>query len=275
MSYKFKALKLKAKHQVYTLLSGQSLSKLKGEGYDFSELREYQIGDDIRKINWIITAKLRKPYIKELNANKELSIVLATLFDGGVYFAKDKQKQSMLTEVATLLGYASLHQNDLFMGIAYEEDKIYASPPTKQVYEIEKYSKHIFEASLLGTRLDYQRAIKDLFQRISKPSLLFVLGDFLEEIDLGLLAQKHEVIAIIIRHKEEENPKKLGEITLQNPHNRDKLESYFAKKSISSYLAKLQEHDNALIAKFSQQGIRYVKILTNEEPLIKLMNLFR
>jgi len=99
----------------------------------------------------------------------------------------------MLTEVATLLGYASLHQNDLFMGISYQEDKIYSTPPTKQLYEIEKFSAHLFDASLLGTTLEYQTAIKDLFQRISKPSLLFVLGDFLEEIDLGLLAQKHKL----------------------------------------------------------------------------------
>jgi uncharacterized protein (DUF58 family) len=59
-----KALQLKAKRQVYTLLSGNNLSKLHGEGYDFSELREYQMGDDIRKINWMITAKLGKPYVK-------------------------------------------------------------------------------------------------------------------------------------------------------------------------------------------------------------------
>lgn len=275
MPHRFKALQLKAKHQVYTLLSGQTLSKRHGEGYDFSELREYQIGDDIRKINWMITAKLGKPYIKELHANKELSIVVATLSDAGLYFAKDNKKQHILTEVATLLGYASLHQNDLFTGISYQEDKIYSTPPTKQLYEIEKFSHHLFEASLLGTTLNHQKAIKDLFQRISKPSLLFVLGDFLEEIDLSLLAQKHEVIAIIIRHREEENPKKLGEVILQNPHNTTKLETYFAQKSISSYLARRQAHDENLIADFSQQGIRYVKIFSDEEPLAKLIGLFR
>ena len=274
MAYHFKALELKAKHQVYTLLSGHTLSKRQGEGYDFAGLREYQIGDDIRKINWIITAKLGKAYIKELHANKELSIVVATLSDAGLYFGKDNQKQSIMTEVATLLAYASFHQNDLFTGIAYEENTIYSTPPTKQVYEIEKFSRHLFDASVLGSTLDRQKAIKDLFRRVAKPSLLFILGDFLEEIDLSLLAQKHEVIAIIIRHREEEMPKRLGEVTLENPHNSSKLETFFAQKSIASYLGKRQAHDEALLNHFSQQGIRYVKIFSDEEPIAKLLSLF-
>ena len=109
-----KALQLKARHQVYTLLSGHNLSNLHGEGYDFSELREYQMGDDIRKINWMITAKLGRPYIKELHANRELSVVLCTLMDASLYFGSGNAKQKKLTEVATLLGYATQQQSDLF-----------------------------------------------------------------------------------------------------------------------------------------------------------------
>ena len=274
MNTAFKALQLKARHQVYTLLSGHNLSKLHGEGYDFSELREYQMGDDIRKINWTITAKLGKPYIKELHANRELLVVVAALMDGSLYFGSGNAKQTKLTEVATLLGYAAQQNADLFTGISYEQDHTNVTPPTKQLYHIEQFSKTLFEASLLGTKVDYNTSIHNLFKRVHKPSLLFVIGDFLEEVDLSLLAQRHEVIAIIIRDREEESPKKLGEVTLRSPQGKTKMDTYFGKKSIEKYLAKLKENDGKLIEHFSRYDIRYVKVFTDDEVVGKLVSLF-
>ncbi len=274
MTTSFKALQLKARHQVYTLLSGHNLSKLHGEGYDFSELREYQMGDDIRKINWTITAKLGKPYIKELHANRELSVVVAALMDGSLYFGSGNAKQTKLTEVVTLLGYAAQQNGDLFTGVSYEQNKTNTTPPTKQLYHIEQFSKTLFEASLLGTKINYNTSIQDLFKRLHKPSLVFVIGDFLEEIDLSLLAQKHEVIAIIIRDREEESPKKLGEVTLSSPQSKAKMDTYFGKRSIEKYLVKLKENDEKLIEHFSRYNIRYVKVFTDDEVVGKLIGLF-
>jgi len=274
MSLAFKALQLKARHQVYTLLSGHNLSKLHGEGYDFSELREYQMGDDIRKINWTITAKLGKPYIKELHANRELSVVVSTLMDGSLYFGKGNAKQVKITEIATLLAYATLHSNDLFTGVSYTQNQTYITPPTKQLYHIDAFAKHLFETSLLGTTLNTLTAIEALFKKVTKPSLVFIVGDFLEPIDLSLLAQKHEVIAVIVRDRAEENPKSLAEVTLHNPHNQNKVDTYFGKRSIKKYLAKLQEQDEKNQEHFSQYGIRYIKIFTDEEVVGKLNSLF-
>jgi len=232
------------------------------------------LGDDIRKINWISTAKLGKPYIKELHANRELSVVVSALMDGSLYFGSGNDKQKKLIEVATILGYASQHNADLFTGLSYTQNHTYATPPTKQIYHIEQFSKALYETELLGTSLDVQDSLNDLFKRIYKPSLVFVLGDFLDEIDLSILAQKHEVIAIIIRDRVEESPQRLGEVTLSNPQNSSKMETYFGEKSIIKYLTKLKVHDEKLIAHFSQYDIRYVKIFSDEEVVAKLVPLF-
>jgi len=274
MNTALKALQLKARHQVYTLLSGHNLSKLHGEGYDFSELREYQIGDDIRKINWTITAKLGKPYIKELHANRELSVVVAALMDGSLYYGSGNTKQHKLTEVATLLGYAAQQNSDLFSGISYTQNKTSSTVPTKQIYHIEQFSKQLFEASLLGSKVDHKASMDNLFKRLHKPSLLFLLGDFLEEVDLSLLAQKHEVVVIFIRDRKEESPEKLGEVTLNNPRGTAKLDTYFGKKSIEKYLAKLKENDQKLMEHFARYDIRSVKIFTDDEVVGKLVSLF-
>ena len=274
MTTNLKALQLKARHQVYTLLSGHNLSKLHGEGYDFSELREYQIGDDIRKINWTISAKLGKPYIKELHANRELSVVTAALMDGNLYFGDGNEKQNKITEIATVLGYAAQQNADLFTGFVYMQKEVYATPPSKQIYHIEQYSKVLFESTLLGTKINYDITIQDLFKRVHKPSLIFIIGDFLEPVDLSLLAQKHEVIAIIVREKAEEDPKKLGEVTLADPQTSQKTDTYFAKKSIQQYLEKLQAHDTSLQEHFARYDIRSIKIFTEDEVIGKLVTLF-
>jgi len=156
MTTPLKALQLKARHQVYTLLSGHNLSKLHGEGYDFAELREYQMGDDIRKINWTITAKLGKPHIKELHANRELSVVVCALMDGSLYFGSGNAKQEKLTEVATVLGFAAQHSGDLFTGLGYMQTQTYTTVPTKQVYHVEQFSKTLYEAPLLHTKKNTQ-----------------------------------------------------------------------------------------------------------------------
>ena len=279
MNEALKALQLKAKHQVYTLLSGHNLSKLHGEGYDFAELREYQMGDDIRKINWTITAKLGKPYIKELHANRELSIVVCTLMDASLYFGTRNStmvnaKQTKLCEVATILGYAAEQNADLFTGIAYTQNQVIDIPPTKQLYHINHFSESLYEADVLYTTLNKQQAIDKLFKRIHKPSLIFVLGDFLEEVDLSVLAQKHEVVAIIVRERQEVSPQRLGEVTLTDPRTQETMETYFGKRSIAHYKTALQAHEEKRSEHFTRYDIRSVTIFSDEDAISKLITLF-
>ncbi|MFK5975905.1 MAG: DUF58 domain-containing protein [Sulfurovum sp.] len=270
----YKSLQIKAKRDMYRLLSGNFLSSLHGDGYDFAQLREYQIGDDIRKINWTISAKLNKPYIKELHSNKELSIVVASLMDGSLYFKDGNKKQDKITEVATILGYASQNSNDLFRGVIYTQDNIYSTPPTKQLYHIEEFSKRLFEAKLLKTTLDRQSAIDELFGRIEKRSIIFILSDGLEYIDLSLLSQKHEVVVISVRDEEEITPSPWGEVTLQSPQNDQRVERFFNKRAIRDYLKKLQAHDERQREHFDRYNISHTTITTDDDSVVSLMRLF-
>jgi hypothetical protein len=194
--------------------------------------------------------------------------------DASLYFGTGNAKQEKLTETATILGYAAQQNSDLFTGVQYTQGQSASTPPTKQLYHIEDFSQSLYNASLLNTSLDYSSAVKDLFKRLHRPSLLFILSDFLEEIDLSLLSQKHEVIAVVIRDREEEFPKKLGEVTLSHPQDSKSMETYFGQRSIESYLAKLKENDEKLAEHFTRYGIRSVKIYTDDEVVTKLVGLF-
>lgn len=265
-----KSLRLKAKDQAYTLFAGNHLSKLQGHGYDFSLLREYQIGDEVRKIHWNSIAKLGKPYIKEFHSHKELFVAVCALMDGGLYFGKDNAKQQKLSEVAMILGYLVEYNADLFTGLAYTQADIRQSPTTKQRYPIEAFCTALFDLALLDTKLDTSLLVKDLFKRLSKPSLLFILGDFMEEIDLSILAQKHEIIAIIIRDAKEENPHLLGDFSLQSPQSSQKKEGYFGKRSIHYYLENFQAHEDKRQAHFQRHGIKSIKIFCGDSIVKKL-----
>ncbi len=275
----FKIIELKAKKQVYTILSGNHLSKLYGEGYDFGQLREYQIGDDIRKINWTITAKMQKPFVKDLYSNRELSVVVISLISPTLYFGlKDtkivKEKINTITEISLLLGYSTNYNQDIFTGICYYNNKANITPPSKNIYNIEKFSKMIYNSNPLNSSLDYSQISIDLFNKIINRSLLFIIGDFLDYIDLSILSQRHEIVVIIIRHKEEDIPKPLGELLLQNPENRREKNQFFGKRAISEYLKNLKKSDNILFEHFAQYNIKYIKIYTEDNIVERLMQVF-
>ena len=271
----FKALQLKAKTEVHSSRLGEHLSRYHAQGHDFAELREYHAGDDIRKIHWMTTAKLGKPYIKEFHAHRELSIVLAVFMDASLYFGSGNAKQERLCEIASLLGYATIAHNDLFQGFCYTQEHNYSTPPSKQAYDVAQFTQNLFELPLLGTTLDYKQSLQMLFQSIPRPSLLFILSDCLEEIDLSLLAQKHEVVVICIRDEAEHSQEALGEVTLSNPHNHSHKEQTMGKKSIANYLAILDKHDQASQNKWRQNNIRHLCLTTQENVLAKLLAFFR
>jgi uncharacterized protein (DUF58 family) len=274
-----RVIKLKAKREVYTLLSGNNLSRRNGEGYDFSELREYRIGDDIRKINWTITAKMGRPYIKEFHANKELSIAVVALLTPSLHFGfkgsdEERAKLDTITEISTLLGYASIYNSDLFTGIYCLDDQTHLTPPTKELYAIDKFINSIYTSELLDSSLVYNSITREIFALLHRASLLFVLGDFLQEIDLGLLAQRHEVVVIIVRHKDERSPQRLGEVILQEPSSQSQLNTFFGNRSISRYSTNIQKSDKSLQEHLSYYGIRYITIYTDEDILSRLLELF-
>jgi hypothetical protein len=198
---------------------------------------------------------------------------VASMLDGGLYFGDGNKKQDLITQIATTLAYSTQHNNDIFTGINYSQDNIFTTNPTKQIFTIDRYLKDIYSTKTLYTKLERQKAIDDLFTRVTKPSLIFILNDFLDDIDLSILSQKHEIIALIIRDEEEENPKEKGDINLLSPISKEIKKSFYNRKSISSYLSKLKENDEKVIKHLSQNSIRYTKILTNDNILTKLINL--
>ena len=274
MSIDFEVLLHRSRKEIFSLLQGQHLSKVYGEGYDLAQLREYQYGDDIRKISWLTTAKMQRPFIKQMQAEQSAHIAVALLMDGALYCAHDNTKQHLMVEVGAMLGYAAQQGGDTFQGIGHTPKETFTTSPTKHPYAIEQFFRTLYHTELLHTSLALAPTLDHLYHTLQHPSLLFVLHDFLLPVDLSLLAQKHEVVAVMIRHQEEELLSSHGEITLHDPTDGTHRHTYLNPYRTQHYTVNRQAHDAAIVAHFLKHRIRYVKIATNENPAKKLHTLF-
>jgi len=265
---------VKARRQVFSELIGNNPSIFQGEGYDFIELREYMPGDDIRHIDWNITAKMRTPYIKIFREERELSVVVAVMLGGSVHFGQHRFKQEVMAEIAATVGYAVQYNGDalsylLFADRLYEEGR-----PTKNRHAVSELTQKVDAFEALGKKADYDAMAKTLFQRIRRRSLILVVGDFFDLPQLRLLAKKHEVVCIIVRDRLEEHPPPFGFASLRDPEDGRLLEGDFSARTVRDYEAKVRAHDHALYEQLRKDGIRFTKIYTDDHIGVKLRRLF-
>ena len=268
-----KKILLKARKQVFGEMLGNNASLFQGEGFEFTELREYVYGDDVRKIDWKTTAKLGKPFIKIYSEERELNVVTAVMLGGSTYFGTVKQKSETMSELVALLGFSAVKNSDLFSNIIFA-DKLYnMSKPNKKFFAIQDAVTQMQGFDMLGKNSDYRSFSDTLYKRIKRKSLLFIISDFVGDVDLALLSKKHDVVALVVRDKFEENPEALGQMRLMDMENDRSFEGMVGKAELKRYKKALMQNDEKLYAHFKRSAVRYTKIYTDEEPYLKLAKL--
>lgn len=273
MRMKIKKLLLKARKQVFGEMLGNNASLFQGEGFEFTELREYVYGDDVRKIDWKTTAKLGKPFIKIYTEERELNVVTAVMLGGSTYFGTVKQKSETIAELVALIGFSAVKNGDLFSNIIFA-DKLYEmSKPNKKFFAIHDAVTKMQNFNMLGKNSDYKAFSDTLFKRIKRKSLLFIISDFVGEVDLALLSKKHDVVALVVRDKFEENPESMGEMRLMDMESSRSFEGMVGSSELKGYKRALMQNDEKLYAHFKRTAVRYSKIYTDEEPYLKLAKL--
>ena len=268
-----KKILLKAKKQVFGEMLGNNASLFQGEGFEFTELREYVYGDDVRKIDWKTTAKLGKPFIRIYTEERELNVVTAVMMGGSTYFGTVKQKSEIMTELVALLGFSTVKNGDLFSNVIFADKLYQMSKPNKKFFAIQDAVTQIENFTMLGKQSNYKSFFDILYKRIKRKSLIFIISDFVGDIDLALLSKKHDVVALIVRDKFEEKPSELGYIRLLDMENSKSFEGNIGRAEVQSYEKTLAENDTKLYAHFKKNAVRFTKIYTDEEPYLKLAKL--
>ena len=271
---KLQKILVRARRQVFSEMVGNNPSIFQGEGYDFIELREYMPGDDIRHIDWNITAKLQKPYIKIFREERELNVVVVSLLNGSVHFGSKKFKQETIAEVSALLSFSALKNGDLLSSYIFTDRMVSHSKPSKKLHQIQKNVDEILNFDALNEKLDFKVLSDTLFKRLKRKSLIVVVGDFFEIPDFKLLAKKHEVVALIVRDHLEEKPPEMGFASLVDPESGTTLEGDFNGASVKSYASRVLAHDRALYKQLRKDQVRFTKIYTDTNASVAIRRLF-
>ncbi|MGB5868125.1 MAG: DUF58 domain-containing protein [Arcobacteraceae bacterium] len=276
MNNNIKKLLIRTKKAVFSQQIGNNTSNIKGEGYDFVELREYEDGEDIRKIDWVISAKMQKPFVKVFHTQRELEINIVPILSGSTHFGTSRLKKDVITEICATLGYVCAAQGDSFASFIANQTAQLNTKKTKKIFGVNKMVENIDNYNPLGIDINYEIIINDLYKKIQKKSLVFLIGDFFDtkNLNLNLLAKKHEVIVIIVRDKFEENPTALGNVNFTDPNNSTTFEGNLNNSLALNYTKKVKLHDHNLYENLKKTGIEFTKIYTDDDVTKKLAKLF-
>ncbi|MDF1878680.1 DUF58 domain-containing protein [Sulfurimonas sp. SAG-AH-194-C20] len=266
-------LLIKAQKSVFSSHIGENSTFFKGLGSDFVELREYTTGDDIKHIDWIISAKMNKPHVKVFQEEKALNIVLVSLLNASLNFGTQTLKIDRLKEIMALLAFASVKQQDAYESYIYTQTLQRSTKRSKHIFSVREMLENIHALPLLGTSINYKDLSAAFNETLQKKSLVFLVGDFLDTqmLDVGSLAYKHDVVLIIVRDRFEEEPLALGKINITDPQTGLNASVNIDKSAVLKIKKKSLEDDAILFDTLHKNGVRYLKIYTDEEPLTKLL----
>ncbi len=266
---------VKTRRKIFSQNLGNNATAFVGNGVDFSELREYHFGDDVRKINWKATARQMRPYINLFTEERELNVIVCFMVGGSIYFGSQRIKQELMSEVLALLGYSVLKNNDRLSTLFFSDKEEFFRKPTKNISALNEIIPAALDIKSLGKRVDYQAFCNHILSRIKQKSIIFVIGDFFEEVDLSLLSAKHELYAIMIRDRFEENPTLFGEFDLIDPATQEVSDIDFNDSLLEGFKEEIVQKDQKLYEHFLAHDVRYTKIYTDEDPFVKLNSVVR
>ncbi|MGZ3904955.1 MAG: DUF58 domain-containing protein [Bacteroidia bacterium] len=277
---KVRKIEIKTRGLSSQIFSGEYHSAFKGRGMAFSEVREYTPGDDIRTIDWNVTARFNSPYVKVFEEERELNVVLLVDVSASGNFGTQKQsKQDLITELCAVLAFSASTNNDK-IGVIFFSDKIEKFiPPKKGKSHILRIIRELinFEPENKGTNVTL--ALKFLTNAIKKRSIAFVISDFIDtgfEDAVKIANKKHDIVALRIYDRAEIQIPKIGLIKLKD-NETGKIKWVDTSSDSFQKELKIQQlkTENKLKDTFSRAGVDFAKISTEEGYVKPLMNLLK
>jgi uncharacterized protein (DUF58 family) len=277
---KVRKIEIKTRGLSNHLFSGEYHSAFKGRGMAFSEVREYQIGDEIRTIDWNVTARFNAPYVKVFEEERELTVMLLMDVSGSENFGtQNQQKQDLATELCAVLAFSAIQNNDK-VGVIFFSDKIEKFiPPKKGRSHILMIIRELiaFQPENKGTNV--AEALKYFTSVIKKKCTAFVISDFITpefENELKIANKKHDIIALKLYDKHEEEFPNLGLIPVKDEESGHIMWVNTGDKAVrDAFKWDAVKRNAALQDAFRRSGVDYTTIGTHESYVKPLMTLFK
>jgi len=277
---KIRRIEIRTRRMVNELFSGEYHSTFKGQGMEFEEVREYQPGDDIRLIDWNVTARTSIPHIKKFREERELSVIfLVDASSSGAFGTKERFKSETAAELCAVLAFSAIKNNDK-VGMIIFTDKIEKFvPPKKGKAHVLRLIREILFFKPEGTKTDIGGAL-DYFNRvIKKKSVVFLVSDFLSEDfmrPLQIANRKHDMIAMKISDPRELKFENVGLIELEDAETGETIVIDTGSTQFRSDFAMQAEQDNFNLNRtLKLMNLDFIHIISNQNYTIPLINFFK
>ncbi|MFS4415584.1 DUF58 domain-containing protein [Maribacter sp. 2307ULW6-5] len=277
---KVRKIEIKTRRLSDHIFGGEYHSTFKGRGMTFSEVRQYQFGDDVRSIDWNVTARYNEPYIKVFEEERELTMMLVADISGSGFFGTRNQfKNEIVTEISATLAFSALQNNDKVGLILFSDQVELFIPPKKGKSHVLRIIRELLEFSPKSHRTNISEALKFLSNIIKKRAIVFVLSDFMDqgyERTLKIMGNKHDVTGIRIYDERETTIPNLGVVHLTDPESgATKAVDTSSKRVRRAYAAHHLEQVAYFKETFTKSGCGTLDCRVDESYVKKLLAFFK
>ena len=277
---KVRKIEIKSRRLSDNLFGGEYLSTFKGRGMTFSEVRKYEFGDDIRSIDWNVTARYNSPFIKIFEEERELTVMLLVDVSGSEVFAtKNKLKKEIITEIAATLAFSALKNNDKVGAILFSDKVELFIPPNKGKTHILRIIRELIEFTPSSIKTNIDSSLRFLLNVIQKKAIVFLLSDFIDQNydkSLKLASKKFDLTGIRIYDIKETEIPKIGIVPIIDAES-GQLEwvDTNSKKVRKNYKTNYEINIKQFHSLFKKNGAGVIDCRVDESYVKKLLGYFK
>jgi uncharacterized protein (DUF58 family) len=272
---KVRRIEIISKKSSQEIFAGEYHSAFKGRGMEFSEVREYVEGDDIRFIDWNVSSRLGRLYVKQFVEERELTVILAIDLSASLnFFSRSKSKKEIAAEISAIIAFTASLNNDKVGLLIFTDQVERFIPPKKGKTHILRIIREILEFKPKSKKTSIDNGLVYLNKVIKKKAILFLLSDFIDQDfqqSLKIASRKHDLIAIKISDRREITLPKTGIFILKDQETGEEFLVDFASKTTrNSFIKNYRENENQLLESFKKYGVDSITIDSEkdyEKPL--------
>ena len=277
---KVRKIEIKTRRLSDHIFSGEYHTSFKGRGMTFSEVRQYQYGDDVRAIDWNVTARYNEPYVKVFEEERELTMMLLVDISGSESFGtKNQQKRDMVTEIAATLAFSATQNNDKIGLLLFSDQIELFIPPKKGKSHVLRIIRELIEFESKSKKTDLSQALKYLSSVLKKKAIVFLISDFMVkdyEHTLKIASKRHDVTGIRVFDQREENIPNIGIVNMLDAETGETLlVDTTSKKVRMDYEKYYRENVNYFKDIFSKCGAGTISSRVDESYVTKLLGYFK
>jgi len=277
---KVRKIEIKTRKLSSNIFGGEYHSAFKGRGMTFSEVRNYQFGDDVRTIDWNVTARYNEPFVKIFEEERELTLMLMVDVSNSALFGTNNAlKKNIITEISATLAFSALQNNDKVGLILFSDQVELYIPPSKGKTHVLRIIRELIEFKPLSKKTDIKVALEFLTRILKKKSITFILSDFISsdyEKSLKIISKKHDLTGIKVYDKFEEAIPNLGLVQMFDQETEEiKMIDTSSKSLRDIYKREMSLNFKKFNDLFTKNGAGTISCRTDESYIKKLLNYFK